>query len=109
MNNIEWDFGDKNVLVVGSSRGIGKGVVDGFKKSGANVIELDSSICDISNKEEIDLFVDSLYEIDILVNVAGMLIIILFPSVSKSFFLNAIVSPILMPLESKTKYSVFLL
>ena len=39
MSNIIWDFNNKNVLVVGSSRGIGKGVVDEFNKSGANDIE----------------------------------------------------------------------
>tara|TARA_A100001201_G_scaffold20338_2_gene22761 strand:+ start:249 stop:929 length:681 start_codon:yes stop_codon:yes gene_type:complete len=72
MSNIEWDFRDKNVLVVGGSRGIGKGVVVGFTKSGANVIELDSSNCDLKYKEDIDTFVDRLSSVDILVNVAAI-------------------------------------
>ena len=72
MNNIEWDFRGKNVLVVGGSRGIGKGVVVGFTKSGANVIELDSSNCDLKYKEDIDTFVDRLSSVDILVNVAAI-------------------------------------
>ena len=72
MNNIVWDFRGKNVLVVGGSRGIGKGVVDGFTASGANVVELNSSVCDIKYKEEIDTFIDSIYEVDILINVAAV-------------------------------------
>jgi len=72
MNNIHWDFTDKVVLVVGSSRGIGKGVVDRFKRAAANVIELNSSVCDIKYKEEIDTFIDSIHKVDILVNVAAV-------------------------------------
>ena len=33
-----YDFTDKVVLVVGDSRGIGKGVSNKFKESGANVL-----------------------------------------------------------------------
>ena len=40
--------------------------------SGANVIKLDRSICDISKKNEIDTFIDSLSKVDILVNVAAI-------------------------------------
>ena len=54
MNNIKWNFKGKNVLVVGSSRGIGKGVYDEFKRSGANVIGLESKYCDLRYKEEIE-------------------------------------------------------
>ena len=72
MNNINWNFKGKNVLVVGSSRGIGKHTALTFKDSGANVIKLDRSICDISKKNEIDTFIDSLSKVDILVNVAAI-------------------------------------
>jgi NAD(P)-dependent dehydrogenase (short-subunit alcohol dehydrogenase family) len=72
MSNIEWDFRGKDVLIVGSSRGIGKGVVLGFTKSGANVIQLDSSTCDLKYKEDIDTFVGRLSNVDILVNVAAV-------------------------------------
>jgi NAD(P)-dependent dehydrogenase (short-subunit alcohol dehydrogenase family) len=72
MSNIIWDFSNKNVLVVGSSRGIGKGVVDEFNKSGANVIELESKYCDLRYKEEIDAFTENLPTIDILINVAAI-------------------------------------
>ncbi len=72
MSNINWDFKGKNVLVVGSSRGIGKGVTDEFIKSGANVTELNSSVCDIKYKEEIDTFIARISKLDILVNVAGI-------------------------------------
>ena len=54
MSNIKWNFINKNVLIIGGSRGIGKEVVDSFNKSGANVWKVDSKNCDISNKEEIE-------------------------------------------------------
>lgn len=72
MSNIKWNFKNKNVLVVGSSRGIGKGVFDEFKKSGANVIGLESKHCDLRYKEEIDTFTGNLPKIDILINVAAI-------------------------------------
>jgi len=72
MNNIQWNFKDKNVLVVGSSRGIGRGVFNEFKKSGANVIGLESKHCDLRYKEEIDTFTANLPKIDILINVAAI-------------------------------------
>tara|TARA_R100000315_G_C5223230_1_gene134769 strand:+ start:157 stop:834 length:678 start_codon:yes stop_codon:yes gene_type:complete len=72
MSNIKWNFKDKNVLVVGSSRGIGKGVYDEFKRSGANVIGLESKYCDLRYKEEIDTFSANLPPIDIMINVAAI-------------------------------------
>ena len=72
MSNIKWNFEGKNVLVVGGSRGIGKGVVVGFTKSGANVLELNSSNCDLKYKNDIDTFVDKLFSVDILINIAGI-------------------------------------
>ena len=72
MSNIDWDFRDKNVLVVGGSRGIGKGVVVGFTRSGANVTELDSSTCDLKYTKDIDTFIGRMSKVDILINVAGI-------------------------------------
>ena len=72
MNNIEWNFDGKVVLVVGDTRGIGKGVVDKFKDAGADVFGINSSNCDISKKEEIDLYFEDLQSVDILVNVSGI-------------------------------------
>ena len=67
-----YDFTDKVVLVVGDSRGIGKGVSNKFKESGANVFGINTSNCDISDKQEIDEYFDDLNRIDILVNVAAI-------------------------------------
>jgi NAD(P)-dependent dehydrogenase (short-subunit alcohol dehydrogenase family) len=72
MNNITFDFRDKNVLIVGASRGIGVGLVVGFTKSGANIIEASSSNCDLKSKDEIDTFVNSLSSVDILINNAAI-------------------------------------
>jgi len=80
MSNIKWNFINKNVLIIGGSRGIGKEVVDSFNKSGANVWKVDSKNCDISNKEEIEKYFDDTNfsrkdkksHIDILVNVAAI-------------------------------------
>ena len=75
MSNINWNFSTKNVLIVGDSRGIGKNLRDNFKKYGAQVQGINSSICDIENVSEIALFFSSKLKfksIDILVNVAGI-------------------------------------
>tara|TARA_A100001391_G_scaffold151440_1_gene109040 strand:- start:322 stop:999 length:678 start_codon:yes stop_codon:yes gene_type:complete len=72
MNNIKWDFSGKVVLVVGDTRGIGKSVVEKFSSAGADVFGINSSNCDISNKEEIDTYFEDLESVDILVNVAAI-------------------------------------
>ena len=72
INNIKWNFTDKKVLVVGASRGIGKGVADAFSSSGAEVFEISSHNCDISSKEQIDQYTSNLDRIDILINVAAI-------------------------------------
>tara|TARA_B100000787_G_scaffold149868_1_gene122057 strand:+ start:1070 stop:1741 length:672 start_codon:yes stop_codon:yes gene_type:complete len=66
-------FLNKKVLVVGSSKGIGKGVVDAFDQLGATIYKISrSNGVDISDKNSIDVFFDALTEIDFLINVAGI-------------------------------------
>lgn len=66
-------FLNKKALVVGSSKGIGKGVVDTFNKLGATVYEISrSNGVDISDKKSIDTFFDSLTSVDFLINVAAI-------------------------------------
>jgi len=72
MNNIKWNFENKQCLIVGGSRGIGKCIVDNFKNAGANVFSIDSSNCNISNPKEIDLLISKFTKVDILVNVAAI-------------------------------------
>lgn len=72
MSNISWNYENKNVVVVGASRGIGKGVADSFEAAGATVYRVSSVNCDISSKEQIDDYIDSLSKVDILVNVAAI-------------------------------------
>ena len=82
-NNIYFDFRDKNVIVFGGSRGIGREICNQFSLSGANVYnasrtECDistSSIknftCDISKSNQIQAVFDSLARVDFVINVAG--------------------------------------
>ena len=49
-------FSNKNIIVVGGSRGIGFEVAEAFKKSNASVKIISSKICDISKKESIDKY-----------------------------------------------------
>ena len=67
------DFSNKIAIVVGSSKGIGLGVADKFQELGATVIRVSRTQgVDISNKESIDTFFESLTHIDFLINVAGI-------------------------------------
>ena len=72
MNNITWDFNNKVVLVVGNTRGIGKSVFDKFNSAGADVFGINSSNCDISNKDDIDDYFEDLESVDILINIAAV-------------------------------------
>jgi NAD(P)-dependent dehydrogenase (short-subunit alcohol dehydrogenase family) len=68
----------KNVIVVGGSTGIGKGVVDAFEKKGHTVYSISTSNCDISNPKAIDDYFDAFsiegghVPIDILINNAAI-------------------------------------
>jgi len=67
------DFSNKKVLVVGSSKGIGKEVFLTFKSLGADVFGISRSEgIDISKKADIDKFFKKKSSIDFLINVAGI-------------------------------------
>ena len=63
---------NKIVVVVGGSKGIGKGIVDTFNDLGAIVYSLSRDNCDITNKKDIDNIFDNLKEVDILINNAAI-------------------------------------
>lgn len=66
-------FTDKIAVVVGSSKGIGLGVVNKFEELGAKVIRVSRTEgVDISDKNSIDSFFESITHIDFLINVAGI-------------------------------------
>ena len=66
-------FLNKKVVVIGSSKGIGKGVYDKFKLLGADVLGVSRSEgIDISDQEDIDVFFTKVKKIDFLINVAGI-------------------------------------
>ena len=67
------DFSNKVALVVGSSRGIGKGVLETFTKLGASVHAISrTNGIDITDKNSVDKFFESITNIDFLINVAGI-------------------------------------
>lgn len=67
------DFSNKVVVVVGSSKGIGKGVLETFTELGATVYGISrSNGVDITDKNSIDMFFEPLSNIDFLINVAGI-------------------------------------
>lgn len=67
------DFTNKIAVVVGSSKGIGLGVADKFEELGAKVIRVSRTDgVDISDKNSIDSFFESITHIDFLINVAGI-------------------------------------
>ncbi len=74
-NNYAVSFKNKNVIVTGGTRGIGKQIVKDFKKLGANVWSISTKNFDLSNKDDIKKLVkeiNSFKKIDILINNAGI-------------------------------------
>lgn len=63
---------NKTVVVVGGSTGIGKGIVDSFKKLGARVESISRSNCDIIKKKDIDFYFSDIHKVDILINNAAI-------------------------------------
>jgi len=63
---------NKIIVVVGGSKGIGKGIVDTFNNLGAVVHSLSRDNCDITNKKDIDNIFNNLNKVDILINNAAI-------------------------------------
>lgn len=63
---------NKIVVVVGGSTGIGKGIVDSFKKLGARVESISRSNCDITKEKDIDFYFSGIHKVDILINNAAI-------------------------------------
>ena len=63
---------NKIVVVVGGSKGIGKGIVNAFNDLGAVVYSLSRDNCDITNKKDINKIFDNLDKVDILINNAAI-------------------------------------
>ena len=81
MNDIEFNFENKNVLVIGGSKGIGKQICIEFIKSSANVIcvsrtdpnieNLNHIACNLERPEELENVFKKINDLDFLINVAG--------------------------------------
>ncbi len=63
---------NRRVLISGASRGLGKSLVSVYKDVGAEVIELTRRECDLNNSADIYSFLESVGEVDVLVNCAGV-------------------------------------
>ena len=63
---------NKIVVIVGGSKGIGKGLYDAFMDKGCVVHSISRKNCDITNYNQIDSYFDKLSKVDILVNNAAI-------------------------------------
>ena len=63
---------NKVVVIVGGSKGIGKGVVDAFTNLGAIVHSISRDSCDITDPEQIYSYFSKLDKVDILINNAAI-------------------------------------
>jgi NAD(P)-dependent dehydrogenase (short-subunit alcohol dehydrogenase family) len=64
---------NKRVLISGATRGLGKSLVKAYEETGAQVISLTRKECDLNNSADIYSFIESVGEVDVLVNCAGVL------------------------------------
>lgn len=81
MKDIIFNFNDLNVTILGGSKGIGREVCKQFLNSGAKVISIsrtpcdllgvENLLCDITNVDSLKKTLNTIDDIDILVNVAG--------------------------------------
>jgi len=81
MNNIQFNYENKHVLVIGGSKGIGKQICIEFLKSKANVTcvsrtnpnlkNLKHLKCDLESPEELENVFKNISDLDFLINVAG--------------------------------------
>ena len=81
MDDINFNFSKKKVLVLGGSKGIGREVCKQFVKSGAivtsisrtgcDIIDVKNLVCDIEDAESLKNLMLEVKDVDILVNVAG--------------------------------------
>jgi len=63
---------NKVVVIIGGSKGIGKGVVDAFTNLGAIVHSISRDNCDITDPEQIYSYFSKLDKVDILINNAAI-------------------------------------
>ena len=63
---------NKVVVIIGGSKGIGKGVVDAFTNLGAIVHSISRDSCDITDPEQIYSYFSKLDKVDILINNAAI-------------------------------------
>ena len=82
MNDILFNFANKNVLVMGGSKGIGRSICKSFIDASAKSVtsiartkcdiqHVANVICDISDNDKLKKALETLIDIDILINVAG--------------------------------------
>jgi len=62
----------KKVLVTGAKRGLGKSLVNSYRRVGAKVIPMTREECDLRDTNQIYSFLDSVGRVDVLVNCAGV-------------------------------------
>ena len=62
----------KKVLVTGAKRGLGKSLVEHYRRVGAKVIPVTREECDLRDTRQIYSFLDSVGRVDVLVNCAGV-------------------------------------
>ena len=73
---------NRRVLISGASRGLGQSLVKAYEDAGAQVIPLTRNECDLNNSADIYSFLESVGEVDILVNCAGVFMVNELPDIT---------------------------